>query len=381
MQYRTLGTRTGLKVSALGFGAMRLPMNEDGKTVDRAEALPLLRTAFEGGLNYVDSAVGYCNQDSQRAVGEALAVWFSDHPRDSIVVSTKNPHYDKADTAGWWRNLENSLERLGLEHIDVYHHHGLRGKSFDENIDGPDGLYKQMEKARNQGLIRFIAFSFHDTPEELLRIIRTGMFDSMTLQYNLLDRANEEAIALAHESGMGVVVMGPVAGGRLSATAGPMGENLPKTVATTPELALRFVLANANVSVALSGMSRASDVTENLATASREEPLSAEERAEAEAAMQRLKKLAEVYCTGCRYCEPCPQGVRIADTFAHLIIHEVYGAKDRAADGYGFMKRQNEKSGKHLAEGCVECGACEPKCPQNIAIIEQLKRTRELLER
>ena len=380
MQYRTLGTRTGLKVSALGYGAMRLPMTADEQTIDRELSLPMIRRAFEGGVNYIDSAVGYCNEDSQRVCGEALEDWFGDHGRDSIVVSTKNPFYDKADTKTWWQNLEDSLRRMRVETIDVYHHHFLGGKAFDESVDGPDGLYKQMEKARDQGLIRFIAFSFHDTAEELMRVINTDKFDSMTVQYNLIDTKNEDAIALAHEKGMGVVIMGPVAGGRLSATAGPMGENLPKHSATTPELALRFVLANANVSVALSGMTRMSDVEENLVTASREEPLSVEESRETEAAMERLKTLADIYCTGCRYCEPCPQGVRIADVFAHLIIHEVYGAKDRARDGYKFLQGQNKKSGKKLAEGCVECGECLEKCPQKIPIIEQLKKARELLE-
>ena len=380
MQYRTLGTRTGLKVSALGFGAMRLPMTSDDQAVDRERALPLLRRAFEGGVNYVDSAVGYCNQDSQRAVGEALEDWFRDHGRESIVVSTKNPQYDKSDPQGWWRNLEDSLERLRVERIDVYHHHFLSGKSFDEHVDGPDGLYTLMQKARDQGLVRFLAFSFHGDPADLVRIVEREMFDSMTVQYNMIDQANAAALARAHELGMGTVVMGPVGGGRLSATAGAMGDNLPKHAATTPELALRFVLSNPSVSVALSGMTRMSDVEENLVTASREQALSEEEKRETEAAIVRLRKLAEMYCTGCRYCEPCPQEVRIADVFAHLIIHEVYGATQRARDGYAFMARQNEKSGKKLAEGCVECGACLKKCPQGIAIIEQLKKSRALLE-
>jgi len=381
VQYRTLGTRTGLKVSALGFGAMRFPMTEGEKQVDRDVALPMIRRAFEGGVNYIDSAVGYCNEDSQRVCGEALEDWFRDHPRESIVVSTKNPHYDKTDTKTWWTNLENSLERMRVDHIDVYHHHFLSGKSFDEQVDGPDGLYRLMEKARDQGLVRFLAFSFHDTPEALTRVIETEKFDSMTVQYNLIDRKNESPIARAHELGMGVVIMGPVGGGRLSATAGPMGENLPKHAATTPELALRFVLANPNVSVALSGMTRMSDVEENLRTASRSEPLTADEKRETEAAIERLKSLADMYCTGCRYCEPCPPGVRSAGVFAHLIIHEVYAAKERAIDGYAFMARQNKKSGKKLAEGCVECGQCEPKCPQKIPIIQQLKKARELLEK
>jgi aryl-alcohol dehydrogenase-like predicted oxidoreductase len=105
MIYRTLG-RTGYKVSQLGFGAMRLPMTEANgdKAVDRDLAIPMIHRAFEAGLNYIDTAVGYCNQDSQRAVGEALRGW-----RDRVVVSTKN-HYYGEDEAEWWSNLENSLE-------------------------------------------------------------------------------------------------------------------------------------------------------------------------------------------------------------------------------------------------------------------------------
>ena len=380
MQYRPYG-KTGLKVSALGFGAMRLPMTDDDKAVDRRLALPMFRAAFEGGVNYIDSAVGYCAEDSQRVCGEALEDWFKDHPRESIIVSTKNPRYDKTDRKTWWTNLENSLERMRVAQLDVYHHHFMGMKSFTEHVDGPDGLYTLMEKARDQGLVRFLAFSWHDTPENLMTVIRTGKFDAMTVQYNLIDRKNEEAIALAHDRGMAVMIMGPVAGGRLGATAGPMAEHLPKHVATTPELALRFVLSNPNVSVALSGMSTMQQVTENVATALRTEPLTADEKAETESAMQRLKKLADIYCTECRYCEPCPQDVRIADVFSHLIIHKVYGAEERAVGGYKFMANQNKTSGKKLAEGCVECGQCEPKCPQKIPIIAQLKEARRLLER
>lgn len=382
MQYRTLGSRSGLKVSALGFGAMRLPMTGDGKQVDRELSLPMFRAAFEAGVNYVDSAVGYCEKDSQRAVGEALEAWFADgHPRDSIVVSTKNPFYDKTKPADWWTNLEDSLERMRVGHIDVYHHHFLGMKSFSEQVAGADGLSTLMVRARDQGLIRFTAFSWHDTPENLMEVIRTGMFDSMTVQYNLIDRKNEEAIALAHASGMGVVIMGPVAGGRLSGRTGPLPESLPEGVTTTPELALRFVLANPNVSVALSGMTRMDDVRENVVTASREEPLSEEEQAETEAVIERMKTLADIYCTGCRYCEPCPQNVRIADVFSRLIVYKVYGAEQAAIDGYAFMKRQCARSDKRMADGCIECGQCEKKCPQHIPIIQQLKEARRLLDR
>ena len=381
MIYRTLG-KTGLKVSALGFGTMRLPMAADDKSVDRERALPLFGAAFEGGINYIDSAVGYCSQDSQRVCGAALAEWFAaGHPRNSIVVSTKNPHYDKADKAKWWTNLENSLERLRVEQIDVYHHHSLDWKSFTEHVQGPDGLYREMLRARDQGLIRFIGFSWHDEVEHLFKVIDSGLFDSMTCQYNLISRTNEEAFAHAHARGMGVVVMGPVAGGRLGATAGPLGESLPAGVATTPELALRFVLANPNVSVALSGMTKLQDVRENLKTASRAAALTAAERREMKDVVERMKKLADLYCTGCRYCEPCPQNIRIGDIFHHVIVHNVYGAKAAAIHGYAYMKKHSPAQGKRMADACKECGECEKKCPQKIPIIQQLKEARKLLDR
>ena len=382
MIYRTLGT-TGLKVSALGFGAMRLPMTEDGQQVDRKLALPMFRRAFQGGVNYVDSAVGYCKQDSQRAVGDALSEWFADgHPRDSIVVSTKNPLYDKTAPDKWWQNLEDSLQRLKVDYIDCYHHHFLLWKSYSEHVIGDDGHYQQMLKAKEQGLIRHIGFSFHDTPEAFHKVIDSGLFEFATCQYNLLDRKNEEAIAHAHEKGMGIIIMGPVAGGRLSVTAGPLGESLPEGIATTPELALRFVLSNPNVTIALSGMTRMSDVEENLVTASREEPFSPSEKAAADRAMDKLQKLADLYCTGCKYCEPsCPEEIRISDIFHHMIVRSVYGGEEAAIKGYAFMKSSAERTGKKMADACVECGKCEEECPQNIPIREQLKQACEVLDK
>ena len=382
MNYRTLGRRTGLKVSSLGFGAMRLPMEADEQRIDRALALPMLREALEGGVNYLDTAVGYSNEDSQRVVGEALADWFAGgHGRESVVLSTKNPHYDKADPGTWWKNLENSLERLRVEQIDVYHHHSINWQSFVDHVEGPEGHYRQMEKARDQGLIRYIAFSFHDEIQYFHKLIDTGMFDVVTCQYNIIHRGSEEAIAHACEAGLGVVVMGPVAGGRLGATSGPLGESLPQGIATTPELALRFVMANENVSVALSGMSTIDHVRENLATASRGTALTAEERTETESVMERMKKLADHYCTGCDYCQPCPQNVRISDIFRQMIWHEVYGAREAAVGAYRNMKRAVEKSGKLMADGCVECGSCEPKCPQKIPVMARLREARDLLDK
>ncbi len=215
MIYRTLG-RTGLKVSQLGFGAMRLPMVGEGEAarVNLDLAVPMIHRAFEGGVNYIDTAVFYCNQDSQRAVGAALKGW-----RDKIIVSTKN-HYFGESEKEWWQNLEDSLERLQVSWIDIYNHHGIGWSTYTDAIE--PRVRSWMEKAKGQGLIRHICTSFHDNNAALRKIVETGYPDVITLQYNLLDRSLGDGIAFTHERGIGIVVMGPFGGGRLGCRWRPL---------------------------------------------------------------------------------------------------------------------------------------------------------------
>ncbi|NLV73709.1 MAG: aldo/keto reductase [Chloroflexi bacterium] len=368
MQYTTLG-KTGYRVSRLGFGAMRLPMVGEGEAarVNRELAIPMIHRAFEGGVTYIDTAVGYCNGDSQRAVGEALKGW-----RDKIVVSTKNHEYKDEKT--WWTNLENSLERLQISYIDIYNHHGLNWERF--TTDARDTVSTWMRRAKDQGLIKHICFSFHDSNENLIKLIDYGYGDSITLQYNMLDRSLEEGIAYAREKGVGVVVMGPVAGGRLGTNSEVLEELLPQ-VKRVPELALRFVLSNANVGVALSGMSTMQQVEENLATASDPVALTDDDRAVIDEHLVRLKELANLYCTGCGYCMPCPNEVNIPHVFRLYNEAKVYGLWEVARKAYDEWRGV---SGKR-ADACLECGECEQKCPQNIEIIRQLAEADEALTR
>jgi uncharacterized protein len=366
MQYCQLG-RTGLRVSRLGFGAMRLPMTGEGAgaAVNRALAIPMIHRAFEAGVNYIDTAVGYCNQDSQRAVGEALKGW-----RDRVVLSTKNHAYTH-DEREWWTLLEQSLERLQVQRIDVYHHHGVNRKSFEEFVRPSMGRW--MQKAKDQGLIGHVACSFHDTNDALKEIVASGYPEVITLQYNLLDRQLAEGIELAHRAGIGVIVMGPVGGGRLGAgDAAAIGAAVPD-VRRVPELALRFVLSNPAVDVALSGMSAMEQVVENLAVASDPTPLSDADRAAIDAHLVRLKRLADLYCTGCKYCEPCPKGVAIARIFGTFNLGRVYGLWDAARRAYAAIGVPSWDQANQKADACVACGACEAKCPQKIPIRQQLK--------
>ncbi len=371
MIYRTLG-RTGLKVSQLGFGAMRLPMVGEGKeaTVDRDLAIPMIHRAFEAGVNYIDTAVGYCRSDSQRAVGDALKGW-----RDKIVVSTKNPYYGE-DESEWWQNLEDSLERLGVDCIDIYNHHGMRWKRYVEDVEPRVG--KWMAKAKDQGLIKHICGSFHDDNDALIKLVDSGYVSVITLQYNMLDQKLTEGIAHAKANDVGVVVMGPVAGGRLGADSDVLAK-LVDGIERVPELALRFVLANPNVTMALSGMSTMAQVTENLATAADEVTLSDDDKAAIDSQLTRLEKMADLYCTGCGYCQPCEAGeVGIAKTFDLYNRGRVFGLWDHARTAYARMIKIAPKQG-NPGDACTDCGECEPKCPQDIPIRKQLKEAHEAL--
>jgi predicted aldo/keto reductase-like oxidoreductase len=360
MIYRALG-KTGLKVSQLGFGAMRLPMVGSGAAarVDDALAVPMIRRAFDAGVNYIDTAVGYCNSDSQRAVGVALRGY-----RDRVVLSTKNPYWGP-DEKQWWQNLTDSLTRLGVEYIDIYNHHGMNHKGYLEHVQ--PHMAKWMRQAKDQGLIRHICTSFHDNNQALRDLLATGYVDVVTLQYNMLDRSLEDAIALAHERGVGVVVMGPVAGGRLGVDS-PVLASLIPGVKRVPELALRFVLANPHVSLALSGMGSIAMVEENLRVASDNIALSPADTAAIQAHLARLQKMSDLYCTGCNYCKPCPQGVDISAVFAAYNLGRVWGLWDHATQRYAELVKN--KTG---AEQCATCGECADKCPQKLAIAEQLQ--------
>lgn len=364
MEYRVLG-RTGLRVSQLGFGAMRLPMvgTGDQARIDRALAIPMIHRAFEAGVTYIDTAVGYCNQDSQRVVGEALKGW-----RDRIVVSTKNHDYGE-DEKVWWGLLEQSLERLQISCIDVYNHHGINWGAYVEKVE--PRVSRWMRKAQAQGMIKHICCSFHDNNDALMKLVASGYPSVITLQYNLLDRQLEEGIAAAHAAGMGVVAMGPVGGGRLGDASSVLGGLVPG-IARVPELAMRFVLSNPCVDVALSGMSTMAMVEENVRVCSDRVFLTDGDRAAIAEHLVRLKKMADLYCTGCNYCMPCPQGVAIPRIFECYNRGRIYDLWAGAKQTYADIGGNPWDTGKR-ADACTDCGECEAKCPQHLRIRDQLK--------
>jgi len=354
-------------VSALGFGAMRLPRLED-RTCDYDKAVPLLQRGIELGINYIDSAWGYLKGTSEVAVGKAI----KGHDREKLYLSTKVP-LEGQSGAEWREQLETQLKRLDTHYIDLHNMHSLRWDTFVEKAKGPGKPLEAALQAKEEGLIRHICFSCHDTVENIKQLIDTGIFSGMTVQYNLLDRHNEPAIAYAYDHGVGVTIMGPVGGGRLGLPSEAIQSLIPGGTKSTPEIALRFVLANPAVSLALSGMNEMRQIEENVVTASREEPLSQAELAQMAAALDETGRLAELYCTGCGYCMPCPNEVNIPENFKYMNYHRVYGLKEYACQAYAKLS-----AGGHWVKGlpasaCLQCGECEPKCPQNILIVEQLE--------
>lgn len=364
MQYKLYGN-TGKRVSRLGFGAMRLPFD------DPEASVALLRLGLELGINYIDTAHGYGGEGrSEIYVGRAIAGC-----RDRVFIASKNPLHDET-VEGWWERLETSLTRLQTDHIDFYKVvHSLNWDTYCRVYEPT--LIREALRAKEQGLINHIVFSCHDTPENILKLVETGVFEGLLLQYNLLDRRNEEVIQRAGELQMGVEVMGPVGGGRLGMASEQLHQALP-SVERTPELALRFVLSNPHVTIAFSGMSDEQQVRENCETVSRNDTLSAADSQTIHEMLIVNQKLAELYCTGCGYCMPCPQNVGIPQAFAAMNMHRVWGLTEPAKQMYARLGTEHPE-GLLQADACVECRLCEEKCPQNIAIIAQLKETHEAL--
>jgi len=372
MQHREFG-KTGAKVSRLGFGAMRLPIkkDEDGKITGIEESAELVRRGIDAGINYVDSAPGYCHRESETAVGLAI----KGLARNTVHVSTKNSVQNACGQC-FRLKLELSLRKLDCGYIDFYHFWGLSWQNYLNRCLGSDGPLARARKAREEGLIRHISFSCHDTPAGAIQLIDTGHFESMLVQFNLLDRKYAPAIAHAHAKGLGTACMGPVGGGRL----GTPSEVIAKATGSrsTAEVAVRFCMANPDLDIVLSGMENDRMVDENVATAHRDEPLSDDELKRIDALAEANRKILDLPCTGCGYCKPCPQGVAIPQIFEMVQWHTAFDLKEPARKRYQSLGVGWQKKNKPASE-CIECGQCEPKCPQKIPIIEKLKEAHATL--
>lgn len=378
MQYREFG-ETKNKVSLLGFGTLRLPsLKNDDACVDIEKSMELMCKGFELGINYVDTAYTYRGGQCEAAVGEALK-----NTDQKVFTSTKFPLTQNPQSGDYRRYLEQSLKRMQVEFIDYYHFHALSRETFD-SIVIPQGFLKEAVQAKEQGLIRHISFSFHDEPEAIRYIIDRGeIFETLLCQYNIIFRENEQMMAYAKEQGLGVNIMGPLAGGKF-VVADEVLKNTDKKVrlSSTAEIALRFVLNNPNVDMVLSGMKDLNMVSENVNAASELLSFTDEENECLNRMVTENKILSECYCTECCYCMPCPMGINIPYIFRILNYHKVDGLTAYAKQKFKEFETNERKKimllsadvdiGKHPS-ACVNCRKCVNKCPQKLRIPNKLK--------
>ncbi len=376
MQYRILGD-TGLKVSILGYGCMRLPIKDSSKTdVDEEEAIRLIRLGIDGGINIVDTAYRYHGSKSEIILGKAL----KDGYREKVLVETKLFTPKLKISNDFDILLDEQLKKLDVDYIDIYLVHSLTFQRYI-NIIEKLNIAEKVQNAKKVGKIKHFGFSSHDSPENIRKLIETGIFEIMLVQYNLLSKDNDEIIKYAAEKGLGVVLMGPNAGGRLGLEPPEnMKDLLTKGRNNFIDLSLKFVWSNPGVTVALSGMNSEEMVKDNLALASQKEViLHSEEQQRVDKIALGYKELAEIGCTQCGYCEPCDEGVSIKLIMALLMI-SVGNAGDweDAKAKYKAIGSSTRYPGKR-ADACIECGNCEERCPEEIPIISRLKQANKLL--
>jgi predicted aldo/keto reductase-like oxidoreductase len=381
MLYRKLG-QTGIDVSVLGFGCMRLPVI-GGKpdAIDYPAATEILHYAIDHGVNYVDTAYFYHATQfgqagqSEPFVGEALSGGW----RERVNLTTKLPVFLVKSADSFERYLEEQLTRLQTDHIDFYLLHGLVGESFDRMRDL--GALEFFDKARADGRIGHPAFSFHGTEADFRRIVDSYDWAFGQIQYNYMDvdyQAGRAGLRYAAGKGVGVVVMEPIKGGKLAGNLPPEAMRVfdGAPVKRTPaEWALRFVWNEPGVSLALSGMNAMEQVVENLAVAEQgvAGSLSAEELALYDGVRSIMRARIKADCTACRYCQPCPSGVDIPAVLASLNAAAMWDDPNQWATGYSQVK-----GGASL---CEECGQCEEICPQGLPIRDLMKEAAALFGR
>ncbi len=377
MNYTQFGN-TGEKISRLGFGAMRLPgRKDDDSKLDLDQSVELLHRAYKAGVNYVDTAYTYRGGQSEEAVGESLK-----GISEKILVGSKFPLSDNPKTGDYRKKLEISLKRLHREQIDFYYFHAVERKAFDEVIL-KQHLLEEALKAKEEGLIRHISFSFHDKPEEMKYIIDRGeIFEGVLCQYNILHRQNYEAMSYAKSKGLGVAVMGPLAGGKFVVSDEAIQHMSHTRTSSTAEIGLRFAFNNPYADVVLSGMKNMQMLEENIQIASKPTAFTQKEEQMLEQMIEENKILGDCYCTECCYCLPCPMGINIPYIFRLLNLdradHLTAFAKTRFAELQSRQDKQITIFSTNMGIGndpknCISCGKCIQKCPQKLNIPERLK--------
>ena len=375
MNYRK--DRYGNDISVLGYGCMRF--KRSGGHIDIAEAEKQVMAAYNGGVNYFDTA--YIYPGSEAVLGEILE---KNGIREKINIASKLPHYLIKSESDMEKYFAEQLRRLRTDHIDYYLMHMLTDINTWERLKGL-GIIEWIEAKKKSGAIRQIGFSYHGGSEMFCRLVDAYDWDFCMIQYNYMDehsQAGKRGLRYANAKGLPVMIMEPLRGGRL---ANNIPEDAKKIFAehsvkhTPVQWAFRWLWNQPEVTCVLSGMNSEEMVSDNINTAS---TVSAGELSEADNEMlgrvvAAINSRMKVGCTGCGYCIPCPKGVDIPGCFAAY--------NRRFSDGW-FMSLKEYfmctalRKTSSAASNCVGCGKCKQHCPQGIDIPAELKNVSGKLE-
>lgn len=354
-----------LKLSALGLGAMRLPMiegSQDG-AIDEETTARMVEYSFENGINYFDTAYGYHDGQSEIVMGKIL----SKYPRDSYYLATKFPGYDLSNMGKVEEIFEEQIQKCGVEYFDFYLLHNVYEKNIDPYMDEKYGIMKYLLKQKEAGRIKHLGFSAHGRYDTIKRFLDAygEEMEFCQIQLNYLDWKLQDAkakVELLNEWKIPIWVMEPLRGGKLASLSKENMEKLGKLRPDekAPAWAFRFLQSIPGVTMVLSGMSDMEQLKENVHTFTEEKPVTEEEmKALMEAADSMHDSLP---CTACRYCVThCPKGLDIPvllslynDTkFNNTIITQM------AVDA---MPEEKHPS------ACIGCKSCEAVCPQQLSI-------------
>ena len=329
MEYITLG-KTGLRVSKMGFGGIPI------QRVTAEEAKALLEAVEAAGVNYIDTARGYTV--SEELIGQAIK-----GRRDKFVLATKSMARDREAMA---KDIETSLGNLRTDYIDLYQIHNPSVQQL-EQVCAPGGALEALLEAKEAGRIGHLGLTAHSL-EVFQRALELEWVETVMFPYNIVENQGADLMEQAAEKNVGFIGMKPLAGGAIEDAA----------------LALRYIAANPHVSVVIPGMYAPGEVAQNAAAVADAAPLS---QAEQDRMEQIRKELGTSFCRRCNYCAPCTVGISIPNAFLFHGYLSRYGLADWARSRYEAMPAK--------AGDCVECGACEERCPYQLPIREMLKKT------
>jgi hypothetical protein len=373
MLYRKLG-KTGIDLSILGFGCMRLPtIGNKADKIDYPRATQLLHYAIDHGVNFVDTAYFYHaavffeRGESEVFLGEALSGGW----RQKVHLATKMPVLKIKQREQMDALLKEQLDTLKTDYFDFYLLHGLDGETWDKMRDL--GVREFLDKKKAEGKFMFPAFSFHGKAEDFTRICDEYDWAYAQIQYNYMDmdlQAGKKGLDYAADKGIGVVVMEPLRGGKLARNLPPEMVSIfdASGIKRSPaEWALRFVWNEAGVSSLLSGMNAMEQVVENIRAANdgRANSLNKEDSLMFDKLRSAMEARRKADCTACRYCMPCASGVDIPGVLAALNNAAIWNDANPWITGY---LRVDGKASK-----CTECKTCEGACPQGLPISSLMK--------